>query len=119
MDTNKETNTVVDTKVWDGNFADFKNAVDSMNEPIKVECPIFIIFAEYFGYISKFAKICEDWCDGKVPDIHVQKFLMVEASSIFHQMKIDYKMEEIKYYYSKFYPLVLEEYCDKLANICK
>ena len=30
MDTNKETNTVVDTKVWDGNFADFKNAVDDV-----------------------------------------------------------------------------------------
>ena len=87
------------------------------NEVIKVECPIFIIFAEYFGYISKFTKYAEDWCDGKVPETHVQKFLMVEAASIFRQMKKDYAMEDIRMYYDRYYPLILEEYCDKLAKI--
>ena len=59
-----------------------------------VECPVFIIFAEYFGYVSSFIKTCEAWCNGNVPELHVQKFLKVEAASIFRQMKKDYSIEE-------------------------
>lgn len=113
VNTNTTTPTNVGVKEWEGNFADLKN-----NEsPIQVECPIFIIFAEYFGYVSRFTKYAEDWCDGKVPEIHVQKFMMIEAASMFRQMKIDYNIEEIRDYYNRYYPLILEEYCDKLAKI--
>ena len=35
-------------------------------EVIIVEAPLFILFAEYLGYVSIFNKMAEDWCDGKV-----------------------------------------------------
>lgn len=119
MNNVKETTTAtnVATKEWQGNFADLRENGEATPVLTQVECPIFIIFAEYFGYVSKFTKMCEDWCDGRVPDVHVQKFLMIEAASIFRQMKIDYGIEDIRSYYNRYYPLILEEYCDKLANI--
>lgn len=82
-----------------------------------IECPVFIIFAEYFGYVSSFIKTCEAWCNGNVPELHVQKFLKVEAASIFRQMKIDYSIEEIQDYYERYYPLILKEWVEKLKSI--
>ena len=114
MNKTQETNTTTITKEWKGNMADFRENSDTK---ITIECPIFIIFAEYLGYVSKFTKLCEGWCNGDVPEVHMQKFLMVEASAIFHQMKKDYGMDKICDYYDRYYPLVLEEYCDKLDSI--
>ena len=51
-------------KPWAGNLADFKDNVD-----ISIETPLFIIFAEYLGYCSRFIKLSEKWCNGDVPDI--------------------------------------------------
>lgn len=82
-----------------------------------IESPLFIMFSEYLGYISKLGKYAEDWCDGKVPESHVQKVLMVEAKSIYRQMIKDYDMDTIKDYYKTYYPIILKEYDDKLKSI--
>ena len=84
---------------------------------INMDCPVFIIFAEYFGYVSSFTKMCEAWCNGNVPELHVQKFLKVEAASILKQMKKDYTNEQIREYYNRYRPLVLKEWDDKLKKI--
>ena len=31
----------------------------------------------------------------------------------------DYELDDIQYYYDAYYPLILKEYDDKLADICK
>ena len=117
---NKESKTETTTQ-WGGNFEDFKEFSDIVekHEECVVPAPIFIIFAEYLGYVSQFNKKAEDWCDGKVPEVHVQKIIMLEASCIFHQMKKDYDLNTIKYYYESYYPLILKEYVDKLEEIVK
>ena len=63
--------------------------------------------------------MAENWCDGKVPEAHVQKVMKIEANCIFRQMKQDYPLDEIKYYYDSYYPLILKEYVDKLESILK
>ena len=114
METKKtETQSNTTLEEWSGNFKDFASA----DEEITLECPIFIIFAEYFGYVSPFTKMAEDWCEGKVPEVHVQKFLKIEATCILRQMKKDYGVESMRNYYKDFYPLILEEYCEKLASL--
>lgn len=117
---NKETKTETTTK-WGGNFEDLKEFSDMVeqHEENVIPAPIFIIFAEYLGYVSQFNKKAEEWCDGKVPEVHVQKIMMLEASCIFHQMKKDYELDVIKYYYDSYYPLILKEYVDKLEDILK
>lgn len=88
-----------------------------IKEIIMVEAPLFILFAEYLGYVSMFNKMAEDWCDGKVPDIHIQKIIIVEAKCILRQMKKDYSLEDIHEYYDMYYPLILQEYDEKLAKL--
>lgn len=116
---NKETNstnpTTVNTEKWEGNLKD----VEKFGEHIAaiVPAPIFILFAEYMGYISQFNKMAENWCDGKVPEVHVQKIMILEAKCIYRKMLQDYDLDDIRYYYDSYYPLVLKEYVDGLAKI--
>ena len=119
LDMSKETSTVAPTKTaWGGNFQDLKVFGEEIHhEECVVAAPIFILFAEYLGYVSQFNKKAEEWCDGKVPEIHIQKVMMLEATCIFRQMKKDYSLDVIKYYYESYYPLILKEYVDKLAEI--
>jgi hypothetical protein len=80
-----------------------------------IQTPVFIIFAEYLGYVSRFNQIAVDWCDGKVPETYIQDLLIMEAKSIFRQMKKDYTIEEIQYWYDTYRPVILKDYEDKLA----
>ena len=80
-----------------------------------IQTPVFIIFAEYLGYVSRFNQIAVDWCDGKVPENYIQDLLIMEAKSIFRQMKKDYTIEEIQYWYDTYRPVILKDYEDKLA----
>lgn len=84
---------------------------------VTLEAPLFIIFAEYLGYVSIFNKYAEEWCDGKIPEIHVQKLIIVEAKSILRQMKKDYEINDIHYFYEMFYPIILQELDEKLKKI--
>jgi len=86
-------------------------------EVIIVEAPLFILFAEYLGYVSIFNKMAEDWCDGKVPDIHIQKIIILEAKCILRQMKKDYGLDSIREFYSMYYPLIFQEYDENLAKL--
>lgn len=109
--------TEIQTKVeeWDGNLAD----LNQYGEGRTIETPIFIIFGEYLGYVSRFTKLAEDWCEGTVPQPHVQKVMMVEANCMFHEMKKEYGVEKIVEFYDRFYPIILEEYDEKLKKILK
>lgn len=86
---------------------------------INLETPILIIFAEYLGYVSMYVSIAEEWCDGRVPQIQVQKLMIIEASNICRQMKIDYTLEDIKTFYLMLKEVILQEYEEKLNNIIK
>jgi len=108
MSTETKTETKVEIKTK------YSNGEDAI---IIVDAPLFIIFAEYLGYVSIFNKMAEDWCDGKVPDMHVQKVIILEAKCIFRQMKKDYTIEEIREFYTMYYPLILEEYADNLLKL--
>ena len=118
---NKETKTEAPTKEMGGALEELKEFGDIVNNHTEcvVSAPVFILFAEYLGYVSQFNKKAEDWCDGKVPEVHVQKIMRLEAACIFRQMKKDYSLDVIKYYYDSYYPLILKEYVDKLAEILK
>ena len=87
------------------------------NEEVIVEAPLFILFAEYLGYVSIFNKMAENWCDGKVPEIYIQKIIILEAKCILRQMKKDYSLDDIREFYSMYYPLIFQEYDEKLAKL--
>lgn len=111
--------TTVDTQNWEGNFKDLEKFGEMVHTEQVVAAPIFIIFAEYMGYVSQFNKMAENWCDGKVPEVHVQKVMMLEAKCIYRQMMKDFTLDDVRYYYDSYYPLILKEYVDSLAEIVK
>jgi len=110
MSTETKTVTKVETEVKEN---------QPNEEAIIVEAPLFILFAEYLGYVSIFNKMAEDWCDGKVPEIHIQKIIILEAKCILRQMKKDYGLDSIREFYSMYYPIIFQEYDEKLAKLIK
>ena len=82
-----------------------------------IAAPVLIIFAEYLGYVSRFNNIAIDWCEGKVPEEYIQNIIIMEAKSIFRQMKKDYTLEQIQYWYDTYRPVIIGEYEDKLAKL--
>jgi hypothetical protein len=111
---NTETKTQTQTEKWEGNFNDIK--LNSDDKVVKMDTPVFIIFAEFLGYVSKFNKIANDWCDGKIPDEYIQKIMNAEARCILHQMMKDYTIPTMRYWFKTYYPVVLEEIEEKLAR---
>jgi hypothetical protein len=111
---NKETKTTTTDIKLSGSVLDLSKYGNDIH---KVEAPLFILFAEYLGYVSQFNKLAEKWCDGTVPEVHVQMFMKLEAKCIFRQMLKDYELDDIRYFYDSYYPLILKEYEDGLAKI--
>lgn len=99
-------------KKWNGNLDDFKDNVD-----IEIEVPLFIIFAEYLGYCSRFIKMSEKWCDGEVPDLHIQKLMRLEALAIRRQMLKDYTREEVRTWFFQYYEPIFKELDEKLSKL--
>ena len=87
------------------------------SKSITLDAPVFIMFAEYLGYVSRFNKIAEDMCNGTIPDIYIQKVLKLEALTIFKQMKKDYSISDIRYWYNTFYPIIIKDYVEKLNKL--
>jgi hypothetical protein len=111
---NTETKTKSDIESWNGNFDDIKlNSDDSV---VKMDTPVFLIFAEFLGYVSKFNKIANEWVEGKFPEEYIQKIMNAEARCILHQMKKDYTVQTMRYWFNTYHPVVLKEIEEKLAK---
>ncbi len=89
---------------------------NTSNDEIIVQTALFIIFAEYLGYISPFNKIATDWCDGQEPDAYNRRLLEIEAKCILRQMKKDYGIDKIRFWYNTYYPVVIEDLEKKLND---
>jgi hypothetical protein len=110
----ENTETKTSTEKWNGNLEDIK--LNSDEKIVKMDTPVFIIFAEFLGYVSNFTKIANEWCEGKFPDEHIQKILNAEARCILHQMKKDYTVPTMRYWFNTYYPVVLQEIEEKLVK---
>lgn len=108
--------TATETEKWQGNLADIEEYGDPDNKRA-IEAPVFIMFAEYLGYVTRFQKLAEQWCDGKIPDPMVQRVLIIEATCMFRQMRKDYGEEQIIAYYDRLYPIILQDYEEKLRSV--
>lgn len=88
-----------------------------MENTLRIEAPIFVLFAEYLGYCSRFLEDCEKWCKGEIPSIYIQRIVKVEAKSILRQMKKDYSVEDIVKWYKTYEEPLLKDYKDGLESI--
>lgn len=77
---------------------------------------LFILFAEFFGYVSPLIDLAEDFCDGKEISSHMLSFLKIDSIMILEKMKKEFTIDELKDWYKKFYPLLLEQYDEKMKE---
>ena len=87
------------------------------NNDAKVEsniiCPksaVFLMFAELMGYVSPLIDWANDMCDGKLIESYKEKFIKIDAISIFHKMCIDFDISVLRENWDAFYDTVLEDY---------
>ena len=92
--------------------------IDPKDDILFIQTPIFILFAEYLGYVSRFIPFAEDWCDPKkpMPKVHIQTLLEREAKSIFDDMCKIWTEEEINKLYRNYYPCGLNNLEEDLNN---
>lgn len=76
-----------------------------------IQTPIFILFAEYLGFVSLLIPYAEDWCNPTkaMPKQWVKTLLEREAKSIYDDMLKIWTEDEINKLYRNFYPCALED----------
>lgn len=90
--------------------------LDMENIPSEIRLPLFVVFAEFLGYVSPIISWAEQICLGKAIPSYQRHIVDIDAMSIFKKMQVDYKIDEIKYWWSEFYPIILAEYDARLAD---
>lgn len=82
-----------------------------------VKAPLFIMFAEYLGFVSNVIDWAEDWCKGNQPDEYKVKIIETDAICLFHQTKKKYTDDELADWYNEFYDVILSDYDKNLKNL--
>lgn len=77
---------------------------------------LFLVFAEFLGYVSPVIDWAEDICDLKTVDESKREFIKMEAFIIFKKMQEENTLEEIRKWYDEFYPIILQDYDEKLKT---
>ncbi len=91
-----------------------ETALTNADEKKVIYKPLFILFAEFFGYVSPLIDWAEDICDGKdVPEFK-KNIVNIDADYIFSEMKKEYTLTQIRAWYDEFYPIILKDYVNKL-----
>ena len=81
-----------------------------------VKYPVFLAFAEYFGYVSPFMAWAMKLNEGKdIPDF-MKRILYTEAITILHEMLKEIDAPKMRELYDKYYELILNEYDEKAKD---
>ena len=109
MKENKATTTQVEE-------TNIENTNNSNKIPKEIRIPIFILFAEYLGYVSPLVEWAEEWCKketSKFPNFK-KKILATEAKHIFDKMVSELELKEIRQWYDDLYELTDKDCEDNL-----
>ena len=82
-----------------------------------VSAPLFIMFAEYLGFVSKVIDWAEKWCNGEKPENYKVKIIETDAICLFHQAQKKYTDDELADWYNEFYDVILCNYDENLTKI--
>jgi len=86
-----------------------KNKTQDLSFMDGISKPLFIVFAEFLGYVSPLVEWAENYCKGKSIENFKMKVLLIEADAVLNKMLEEYDAEKIKEWWDRYYPY-LEEY---------
>lgn len=116
VDTNGNTHTVVESTTTEVKTQEVKES--SKEEALFIQTPIFLLFAEFLGFVSGFITQAEDWCNPRkpMPTKPMQTFMEREARAIYDSLLENLSEEEIHKLYKNFYLCGLDELEDDLIE---
>lgn len=91
-----------------------------MNEQVqKIEINkiTFLLFAEFVGYESMFIEWVEKMCIGEKLEDFQMTLIKRDAEYIFNEMSKEFKVEDIKSWYTEFYEVILKDYDEMIKKI--
>lgn len=93
--------------------------ISTKAQEITIKSPIFLLFAEYIGYVSNIIEWVEDYMNGKPTPNFKLKVINEDALCLAKQIKKKYTDEDILAWYQSFYDVILGDYEKKLEQIEK
>jgi hypothetical protein len=83
-----------------------------------VSAPLFLMFAEYLGYVGKVLQWVDQWCVAKKkPEPYKVKFIEVEAVVALNECKKKYTEQKMRELYDSLYEVILFMYDDNLKSM--
>lgn len=110
MDTIKETKETQTAVV--------ESPVAELSTKYNISAPLFIMFAEYLGYVGKTLEWVDKWCNEKVvPEEYKRKFIETEAKTVLNEAKKKFSIKQLREYYDEIYEVILYMYDDNLKEL--
>ena len=82
--------------------------------------PLFIMFAEYLGYVGKTLPWVDKWCvEKKKPEDYKVNFIEVEALTVLREAKKKFTEVKLRELYDNLYEVILFIYDDNLKEMEK
>ena len=129
---NKETtktNTATQTAVEEPTAQEVKNEEKSYEGDLKdligegkynISAPLFLMFAEYLGYVGKTLPWVDKWCVAKKkPEEYKVRFIEVEAITVLKEAKKKFTEKKLRELYDSLYEVILFIYDDNLKEMAK
>jgi len=129
---NKEatkTNAATQTAVEEPTTQEVKNEEKSYEGDLKdligegkynISAPLFLMFAEYLGYVGKTLPWVDKWCVAKKkPEEYKVRFIEVEAITVLKEAKKKFTEKKLRELYDSLYEVILFIYDDNLKEMAK
>lgn len=85
-----------------------------------ISAPLFLMFAEYLGYVGKTLPWVDSWCvDKKKPEDYKVRFIEVEAVTVLREAKKKFSEQKLRELYDSLYEVILFIYDDSLKEMEK
>ena len=82
--------------------------------------PLFLMFAEYLGYVGKTLPWVDQWCvEKKKPEEYKVNFIEVEAVTVLREAKKKFTEVKLRELYDSLYEVILFIYDDNLKEMEK
>jgi hypothetical protein len=117
---NKETATGTATQTAVKENESYEGDLKNLMEKGKynISAPLFLMFAEYLGYVGKVLQWVDQWCVAKKkPEPYQIKFIEVEPVVAFNECKKKYTEKKMRELYDSLYEVILFMYDDNLKEM--
>ena len=85
-----------------------------------ISAPLFLMFAEYLGYVGKTLPWVDSWClEKKKPAPYMVNFIEVEAITVLKEAKKKYTEKKLRELYDGLYEVILFIYDENLKAMEK